>query len=122
VLKWQGGALVPWWMSPSPLNGPAGGWNRNAGGLVGAGVDIFRALDAEGNSQVEIVIANNVDNTTGVLKWDGAALVPIWMSPSPLNGPAGGWNRGADICIFSINRGSSKADSESGCGRTNRSL
>ena len=88
VLKWQGGALVPVWMSPSPLNGPAGGWNR--------GIDSFTAADVDGDGEVEIVIANNADDWTGVLKWQGGALVPVWMSPSPLNGPAGGWNRGID--------------------------
>jgi hypothetical protein len=89
VLKWQGSALVPVWISPSPLDGTGGGgWNR--------GEDIFTAADVDGDGRVEIVIANNTDNWTGVLKWDGGALVPVWMSPSPLNGTGGSWNRGTD--------------------------
>jgi hypothetical protein len=89
VLKWQGGALVPIWMSPSPLKGPAGNWNR--------GIDLLTAADVDGDKLVEIVIANNTDNWTGVLKWQGGVLAPIWMSPSPLIGPVGDWNRGNDI-------------------------
>ena len=89
VLKWIDAALVPVWMSPSPLTGPAGDWNR--------GWDVFAAADVDGDGQTEIVIANNTDLWTGLLKWDGAALVPVWMSPSPLTGPAGDWNRGWDV-------------------------
>jgi hypothetical protein len=66
--------LVPVWMSPSPLNGPAGGWNR--------GIDSFTAADVDGDGEVEIVIANNADDWTGVLKWQGGALVPVWMRPT----------------------------------------
>ncbi len=86
VLKWDGAALVPLWASPSPLVGPAGGWRR--------GKDSFIAADVDGDGRVEIVIANKSDGWTGLLKWDGAALVPIWASASPLNGPLGNWQRG----------------------------
>jgi hypothetical protein len=91
VLKWVGGALVPVWMSPSPLSGPAGDWDRN--------FDFFTAADVDGDRQVEIVIADNSDHWTGVLKWIGGALVPVWMSPSPLSGPAGNWDRNFDLFI-----------------------
>ena len=86
LLKWDGAALVPLWASPSPLVGPAGGWRR--------GKDSFIAADVDGDGRVEIVIANRSDGWTGVLKWDGAALAPIWASSSPLNGPLGNWQRG----------------------------
>jgi hypothetical protein len=86
VLKWNGTALAPIWASPSPLVGPAGGWRR--------GKDSFIAADVDGDGRVEIVIANKSDGWTGVLKWNGAALAPIWASSSPLNGPLGNWQRG----------------------------
>ncbi len=93
VLKWQGGALVPVWMSPSPLTGPAGNWDRHA-------QDVFTAVDVDGDGEVEIVATDNGDGWTGVLKWQGGALVPVWMSPSPLAGPAGNWKRHAqDVFI-----------------------
>jgi hypothetical protein len=88
VLKWQGGALVPVWMSASPLQGPAGKWNR--------GTDNLLAADVDGDGKVEIVVSNNSDGWTGVLKWNGTALVPIWMSASPITGPSGHWSRGTD--------------------------
>jgi FG-GAP-like repeat len=88
VLKWNGAGLAPIWMSPSPLNSPAGGWNRT-------GYDSFLAADTDKDGHAEIVVINNHDLWIGVLKWDGSALVPIWMSPSPLPGPAGNWNRAA---------------------------
>lgn len=89
VLKWQNRALQPIWMSPSPLTSPtAGAWNR--------GPDTFLAVDLDGDGRKEILVANNQDKWTGVLKWTGAKLEPIWMSPSPLHGPAGQWNRRDD--------------------------
>ncbi|WP_300611804.1 hypothetical protein [Trebonia sp.] len=91
VLKWQNGALGPIWMSPTPLPGPAGDWNR--------GIDGFVAADVDGDSQTEIVIFNNTDLWTGVLKWQNGALGPIWMSANPLAGPAGDWNRGIDAFV-----------------------
>ncbi len=67
-------------MSPSPLAGPAGSWKRHA-------QDVFTAADVDGDGEVEIVATDNGDGWTGVLKWQGGALVPVWMSPSPLGGP-----------------------------------
>ena len=89
VLKWQDGALVPVWMSPSPLGAP---------GPVqwGPGIDGFVAADVNGDGQVEVVIYNNNDLWTGVLKWQNGALVPVWESGTPLAGPAGDWFRGID--------------------------
>ncbi|WP_300611801.1 alpha/beta fold hydrolase [Trebonia sp.] len=67
--------LLPVWMSGTPLQGPAGDWNR--------GVDGFVAADVDGDGETEIVIYNNTDLWTGVLKWQNGALGPIWMSPRP---------------------------------------
>ena len=86
LLRWNGAALGLAWASASPLQGPAGDWRR--------GEDSFTAADVDGDGRVEIVIANEVDGWTGVLKWNGAALVLVWASPSPLDGPAGSWRRG----------------------------
>lgn len=89
VWKWDGQNLHTIWGSPSPLHGPAGGWNR--------GWDIIMPCDVDDDGCMEIVIANNTDRWTGVLKWQGA-LGPVWMSPSPLHGPAGSWARsGSDM-------------------------
>jgi hypothetical protein len=89
VLKWQGGALVPIWMSPSPLSGTGEEWVRNF-------QDIFLAADVDGDGRAEIVVYNNVDLSTGVLKWQGGALVPVWINSGPLSGPGLVWERGAD--------------------------
>ncbi len=91
VLKWDGAALALVWASPSPLGGPAGNWKR--------GRESFIAADVDGDGQVEIVIASNIDGWTGVLKWDGAALALVWASTSPLTGPFGSWKRGRDSLI-----------------------
>jgi hypothetical protein len=91
VLKWQDGALVPVWMSPSPLHGPAGNWDR--------GVDGFVAADVDGDHQIEVVIFNDIDRWTGLLKWQDGALSPLWMTPTPLGGPAGDWDRGMDAFV-----------------------
>jgi C1A family cysteine protease len=89
VLKWNGKALAPIWMVPSPISGPAGNWSR--------GPDIFTAADVDGDGHKEILISNNSDGWTGVLKWNGKALAPVWMVPSPIYGEVGNWSRGPDI-------------------------
>jgi hypothetical protein len=76
-------------MAPSPIYGSVGNWSR--------GPDIFTAADVDGDGSKEIVISNNTDGWTGVLKWNGSALAPVWMVPSPISGPAGKWSRGPDI-------------------------
>ena len=91
IRKWDGAAFAPTWMSPSPLNGPAGRWQRSQ--------DSFIAADVDGDGHVEIVIANEANGQTGVLKWDGAALVVVWMSAIPLQGPVGDSKYGRDIFI-----------------------
>jgi hypothetical protein len=96
IIEFTGGSerasgLLPVWMSPTPLNGPAGEWNR--------GVDVFVAADLDGDGEDEILIYNNNDLWTGVLKWQDGALVPIWMSPTPLDGPGGEWDRGVDAFV-----------------------
>jgi hypothetical protein len=88
ILTWDGQALHLQWGSPSPLNGPAGGWNR--------GDDIIIVSDIDHDGADEIVVANNSSKWTGMLKLSGPGLQPIWMSPSPLTGPAGQWNRRDD--------------------------
>jgi FG-GAP-like repeat len=92
VLKWQKGHLAPVWVSASPVSGPAGNWNRS-------GIDVMIAADVDGDGEVEVVVANNSDLWTGVLKWQSGALVVVWMSASPLSGSAGNWNRGSDVIV-----------------------
>lgn len=91
VMKFVGGALEPIWMSGSPLVGPAGDWFR--------GFDQLVAVDLDGDGKDEIVVYNNQDDWTGVLKFVDGALVPIWMSGSPLVGSAGDWYRGWDALV-----------------------
>jgi hypothetical protein len=91
LLKWQDGALVPIWMSGSPLAGPAGDWFR--------GWDHIIVADVDGDGADEIVVYNNDDGWTGLLEWQDGALVPVWMSGSPLVGPAGDWYRGWDQVV-----------------------
>jgi hypothetical protein len=55
--------------------------------------DRFLAVDVDGDGKQEILIYNDDDEWTGVLKWR-EALHTIWGSPSPLHGPAGDWTRG----------------------------
>jgi Fibronectin type III domain/PASTA domain len=64
------------------------GWNRRPW-------DAFLAADVDHDGHQEIVIWNNTDGWTGVLKWQAGALVLLWASASPLHGPAGQWNRRA---------------------------
>ena len=68
-------------MSGTPLAGPAG---------MVRGIDGFVAADIDGDGQVEVVIYNNNDLWTGVLKWQNGALVPVWESGTPLAGPGRG--------------------------------
>jgi hypothetical protein len=66
------------------------GWNRRPW-------DAFAlAVDVDGDGAEEILILNNRDLWTGVMKWTAGALHVPWASPSPIQGPAGGWNRRAD--------------------------
>jgi C1A family cysteine protease len=102
VLKWNGSAMAPVWMIPSPIKGPAGSWSR--------GADIFTAADVDGDGEVEIVIANNANGWTGVLKWNGSAMAPVWMVPSPIAGPPGSWARGPDTFIAADVDGDGKAE------------
>lgn len=62
------------------------GWNRRPW-------DGLLAADVDQDGAQEIVIWNNQDGWTGVLKWQAGALALLWASPSPLHGPAGQWNR-----------------------------
>lgn len=81
VLKWSNGALHVPWASASPIDG----WNRSNS-------DRFLPADVDGDGRQEIVIANNDDGWTGVLKWESGALRVVWASPSPIDQ----WNRHAD--------------------------
>jgi hypothetical protein len=91
VLKWNGSAMVPIWLVASPIYGPAGHWSR--------GSDTLIAGDVDGDQRVEIVIANDTNGWTGVLKWNGSGLAPVWENPSPVTGPAGSWSRGPDLFV-----------------------
>ena len=62
------------------------GWNRR-------GWDMLFAIDIDGDRLTEIIIANNRNGWTGVLKWSAGALRCPWGSGSPLRGPASNWNR-----------------------------
>jgi hypothetical protein len=96
VFKWDGEALHTIWGSPSPLKGPAGDWNP--------GSDLFLVADFDGDGADEVFLANNDDLWTGVLKWQNASLHPVWMSPTPVHGPAGDWVRnGTDQFLSSVN-------------------
>jgi len=102
VLKWNGSAMAPVWMVPSPISGPAGKWSR--------GTDTFTAADVDGDGEVEILIANNGNGWTGVLKWKSGAMAPVWMVPSPITGPAGSWSRGPDVFVAADVDGDGKVE------------
>ena len=60
---------VTYWISPSPIPGPAGThWSR--------GADTFTAADVDGDHHVELLVANNGNGYTGILKWNGSAMAP----------------------------------------------
>lgn len=90
VLKWDGAVLALVSTNTRPLDRPMTKW-RN-------GQDSYTAADVDGDGRVEIVIAGEFGSTE-VLKWSGGALLPMWMSFSPLDGPAGSWRRGPDTFI-----------------------
>ena len=54
-------ALVPGWMAPGRIDGPAGTWIR--------GDDLLVVSDVDGDSHSELVIGNNANGWTGVIKW-----------------------------------------------------
>jgi hypothetical protein len=64
------------------------GWNRRPW-------DSFLAVDVDHDGCQEIIIWNNQNDWTGVLKWQVNELTLLWASPPPLSGPAGQWNRRA---------------------------
>jgi hypothetical protein len=90
VLKWLGGKLVPVWISPSPLSGH--------GVVLRRGDDGFFAADVDGDRQEELVLFNRYDNWTAVLKWEGAALVPVWLNSDGTlsGGPNLNWDRNVE--------------------------
>ena len=69
-------------------SGWIGGWNRRRW-------DGLLAADVDHDGRQEVVIWNNQNGWTGVLKWQANALSLLWGAPSPLTGPAGQWNRRA---------------------------
>jgi len=85
ILKWESPALHLLWGSPSPITG----WNRS-------GDDTFLPVDVEGDGRQELFVYNNVDGWTGIFRYDGHDLAIAWATPSPIQGPAGGWNRRAN--------------------------
>src|ERR1700760_3871638 len=78
-------------MTASPVPGPGGHWAR--------GPDVFLAADVDGDGHKEIMVADNTNHWTGVLKWNGSALETVWAAPSPLSGPPGNWNRVEDLFV-----------------------
>jgi hypothetical protein len=106
----SGSGLLPVWMSPSPLSGPARNWTRGH-------ADVFVPSDVDGDGQAEIVIyKNDVDASnglwTGVLKWQGGVLEPVWVDTTgTLMGPASGWIRGpADVFVSADVDGDGQAE------------
>jgi hypothetical protein len=63
LLKWQNGTLQLIWKKGYPLTGPIGDWDRGP-------ADVFVPADVDGDRQDEVVIYNNQDLWTGVLKWN----------------------------------------------------
>src|SRR5204863_242528 len=91
-IRIQLSGLNPVWLAPSPIQGAgAQHWSR--------GPDLFVAADVDGDGHDEFLIADNQNGWTGVLKWNGAALVPIWLVPSPVQGAGVTWIRGPDLFV-----------------------
>lgn len=87
LLQWDGSELRVMWASPPPfLQGSAGGWRRSSD-------DQFLPVDLDRDGADELVVSNGSDRWTGVLKWVNGSLGPVWMTPSPVSGPTGYWNR-----------------------------
>ena len=91
ILKWSGGNLRPIWIdSDGRLPGVHVHWSR--------GADDFHAADIDGDGQDEIIVSNAETNTTGILKWVGGALTPIWINnDGRLPGNGVHWSRGTDV-------------------------
>lgn len=89
VLKWIGSALAPVWMVTGRIQGNGMHWSR--------GSDLFYVADVDGDGLDEIVIVNNQNGWIGVLKWNGAALAPVWMVTGRIQGNGMHWSRGQDI-------------------------
>ena len=87
LLKWSGATLAPIWIGSGRLVGTGMHWSR--------GADQFLAADVDGDSHREILIANNTNGYIGVLKWTGAALVPVWIGSGRLQGAGMHWSRDA---------------------------
>ncbi len=64
--------LNPVWMVQGRIDGAGMHWSR--------GSDAFAAADVDGDTHEEIVVVNNQNGYIGVLKWDGSALVPVWIA------------------------------------------
>jgi len=83
--------LNPVWMQTGRIEGAGMHWSR--------GPDVFAAADADGDTREEILIANNQNGYIGLLKWNGSALVPIWIGSGRINGAGMHWSRGDDVFV-----------------------
>jgi len=79
-----------------------GGWNRRPW-------DSWLPADVDGDGQQELVIWNNVDFWTGLLKWMNGALHLVWATASPVTGPQGQWNRRKDDSFGVVSRNGTQA-------------
>ena len=88
LLKWNGSALVPVWIGSGRIEGTGMHWSRDA-------ADLFVAADMDGDGHQEILIANNNSGYIGLLKWNGSALVPVWIGSGRIQGAGMHWSRDA---------------------------
>jgi hypothetical protein len=88
LLKWNGAALVPVWIDDARIEGPGMHWAR-------AAADQFVAADVDGDGHEEVLVANNDNGYVGLLKWNGAALVPVWLDDVRIEGAGMHWARAA---------------------------
>ena len=98
LLKWNGSALMPAWIGSGQIQGVGMHWSRDA-------ADQFVAADADGDRHQEILIANNKNGYIGLLKWNGSALMPVWIGSGRIQGAGMHWSRDAADQFVAVNAG-----------------